>query len=207
MPTATDVVTFAIDLAVADLRNLRPWAWAQWRDRLATALGQDRAGRGTTVGLLIAAEHEGPKPKSFEPDAFRQVQRDLNALLQAVSAHGQLRPLKVVRVGPYWMGALPYRGKSVRWIRGSVRDTLLLVLLEALEQVPDKFVGRCPECDRLFPAPGKRRYCSRLCANRASMKQWRRTHGPDVVRTLSRQSCERRVAPARPRPYRPRRGS
>ena len=74
------------------------------------------------------------------------------------------------------------RGDQSIWLLGAgVRDAFLLLLFLALTQTTNKQIRRCPECQRIFRAVGKQRYCDRRCTNRASQRTWRKGQGKQAV--------------------------
>lgn len=182
----TKVVAFAIDLARTDLAGCREWEIARLRDELAVSLGRDSKGVvSVRAGHLVHWPLDGRSPEDFAVADFEILQKDVVAVLGPVSVPKRIRPMAGLKLGSLHLSVLPYRDRSLLLVRGTVRDTFMYVLSSALTQTPNRLVGRCPECGRLFLARGKRRYCDRTCTNRASMKTWlARRQVPDARRTL-----------------------
>jgi hypothetical protein len=167
------VVAFAINLARTDLADCRPWELERLRDELAVALG-----RSTTscvdarAGHLVKWSFDGSGPDDFNIEDFEPLQRDVLVVLRMVCLPKKQRAGAEIKLGPTQLTVMPYLDRSALLVEGSVRNAFMFLLASALTQVPNKLVGRCPECDRLFLATGKRRYCDRTCTNKASMKKW-----------------------------------
>jgi hypothetical protein len=170
---ATPVVAFAIDLARTEMAGCRPWEVARLRDALEASLGRDPEGAmNVRAGHLVHWPPDGRSPQDFSLADFEHLQKDVVAVLRPVSLPKRIRSAPGLKLAPLRLMILPDRDRSVLLVEGSVRDAFMFLLASALTQVPNKLVGRCPECDRLFLATGKRRYCDRTCTNKASMKKW-----------------------------------
>ena len=171
--SATMVVGFAIGLARTDLAACRPWEVARLRDELAVALGREAQGvSGVRAGHLVHWPLDERGPDVYTAADFGILQKDVAAILRILAVPKAKRGLAGLKLGPLRLMVLPYRDRSVLSVTGTVRDTFMYLLASALTQTPNKLVGRCLECGRLFLARGKRRYCDRACTNRASMKTW-----------------------------------
>lgn len=171
--TARMVVAFAIDLARTDLAGCRPWEVARLRDELAVALGREsKAVVGVRAGHLVHWPFDGRAPGAYTVSEFESLQKDVVAVLRTVCVPKASRTLASMKLDTLRIMLLPYRDRSVLSVTGTVRDAFMFLLASALTQVPNTFVGRCPECDRLFLARGKLRYCERACTNKASMRKW-----------------------------------
>jgi hypothetical protein len=171
--SATIVVAFAINLARTDLADCRSWEVARLRDELAVALGREsKAVVGVRAGHLVHWPFDGRAPGAYTVSEFESLQKDVVAVLGTVCVPKASRAIAPMTLGTLRPMLLPYRDRSVLSVTGSVRDTFMFLLASALTQVPNRIVRRCPECNRLFLARGKRRYCDRACTNKVSMKKW-----------------------------------
>ncbi len=171
--SATIVVAFAINLARTNLADCKPSEVMRLREGLSTALGREGPRVvGVRVGHLVHWPFDGLAPAAYAVAEFRSLQEDVAAVLKTVCVPKASRTLARMNLGTLRLMLLPYRDRSVLSVTGTVRDTFMFLLASALTQVPNTIVGRCPNCDRVFLATGKRRYCDRACTNRASMRTW-----------------------------------
>ena len=77
---------------------------------------------------------------------------------------------------------LPYNKQQVFRVEGTVRDTFLFLLFSAIRQLDKPLVRPCDHCATLFRVEHKRQYCSRRCANQASMDAWKSRQGDSARR-------------------------
>ena len=202
--TPHDLVKFGIHFAEIDLSKLKARGLRQLRNQLASALGRDSASVDSVrAGVLVSRRFDGPSPDQYGRAELGRLQVEVTRLMQSV-AGGAHRHLAPIDLGSIRVITLPYKDKSIWHLQGTVMAVFLHILLLALSQTDNRIVRRCPECPRLVAAEGKRRYCSRRCTNRASMKEFVRRTGRERLRLAKRRAYERRVLPGRARRYRPR---
>jgi hypothetical protein len=197
----------AIELSAEDEAALHSRARVvYWRTRLVRELGQDSPSvRGIRAGVMIAGRLGKPTAEEYEPGDLVRLREDVVRVLRPVSTQARTRSLMRTSIDSLSFVALPYRDRSVLVVSGTVRDVFMYVLLLTLAQEPNASVRRCQTCGEMFMRAGKRLFCSRRCTNKASMTRWHARHGVDAARRAKRRLYEKKVAPARPRPYQPRR--
>lgn len=202
--SATIVVAFAINLSRTDLADCQPWDLTRMQHELGAALGREPTGEiAVRAGHLVHWSFDDRAPAAYTVTDFESLQKDVVAVLRTVCVPKASRALAPMTLGTLRLMLLPYRDRSALAVTGTVRDTFMFLLASALTLVPNTLVGRCPECDRLFFVRGKRRYCDRVCTNRASMRTWLATpHSAGMATTpvatssdLSKQPAYRKLLP------------
>jgi len=205
--TSQDLLKFAIHLAEVRFAGLRGRGLQLVRKRLASALGRDSASHGgVRAGVMVSHRFDGLSPDRYGLANFAHLQAEVARLLESV-AGGAQRQLKPIVPGPIRVLTLPYQGRTLLFIEGTVEAVFLHVLLFALSQADNSIVRRCPVCTRIFAALGQRRYCERRCTNRASRMKYMARHGREQLLLAKRSAYEKRVKPGRARPYKPRRST
>ena len=183
--TGLERLRFAVELANTDLERFRAGDWLNCREELGEFL-LAKAGAAASfqdLGGILAQPIEPPFPHDFPEEAFRVLQTDVRDVLRAtalgvraVNQRGaSLRALKTKAVPTLKLAVLPLPTHGQISASGSVRDTFLLILFFLLAQRP-RIIRECPEpnCRTLFVKQGKQKYCARLCASRASVRDYDR---------------------------------
>jgi hypothetical protein len=92
-------------------------------------------------------------------------------------------PLQEIKVGPSLHPRLAKPDPAVDQSKAGLifsapwQDAFLLLLSLCLWQVNLDNLAACPECDKLFLRVRRQRYCSRVCTNRATVREWREKPG------------------------------
>lgn len=184
MQSAADRLRFAVAFAGADLDGFRPGDWLNLRADLAAFTSAPRgqpAHAADFGGIIPFVRPVRPLPRDCPEEACRHLQHDTQVLLAAVADRSGLNLIalsggiltsvqKHLTVAP--TGRLTGPSSAVVLVRGPFRDIYLEILIALLSQGPLPPIGRCPEpaCARLFYRVRRQRFCSRTCANRASMR-------------------------------------
>ena len=189
MNSARDRLQFAVRFAQRNLDQLRPGDWMNLRDDLELFLG-NRLGVGYSpvdLGGIAAAQIGEPKPQNFSREDFQKLQGEarliLNGLLNLREGHrtalrtgiGTARGPRGTRIdAQYRITINPSNDRyAMLWVEGSTSDVFLLILFHLLSREPSDRIYRCPECKSIFYRVRRQKYCSRQCANRVSVRQWR----------------------------------
>ncbi|MDQ3829208.1 MAG: hypothetical protein M3361_07845 [Candidatus Tectomicrobia bacterium] len=198
METPRQRLAFAITFAGMDLAKLRPGDWTNLVEGLKRFLSP---GPGFNVRFLSEETQKRAWGTPITWDDVCSLQRDFQSLLNGLVATQetpdqwavQLPPTVVEEVSLFVMAL---GDTKVLFPLGRFKDMALLTLAFLLTSQPTQELRRCPECHTIFLKVKHQRYCSRSCANRVYVREWRashpdyqapkrrrRTHGPTDVDT------------------------
>ncbi|MEJ2083386.1 MAG: CGNR zinc finger domain-containing protein [Acidobacteriota bacterium] len=175
--TNSEFLQFVVDFLNADLTRLRAGDFMNLREDIAAALAP-----GTLAAFTVPLDP--PLPADLTEEDLAELQREILAfagIRKEDPETGELIPEP-----PRTMTELPIRGCISQFdregflftISGTVRNVLLTRLGIAVGTLqPD--IGRCPECGKLLIREGRRKFCSRRCANLASVKRYNRRQKED----------------------------
>jgi hypothetical protein len=125
------------------------------------------------TGGIVATPLAHPLPDEYSEDDFRTLQTHARSVLH--DATQSVLPLGPgIELSGYLM---LLRASEGEWghimAQGTTYDMFLLTLMFLINQEPSGRLKRCPECGAAFYRIKKQKYCSRVCANRVSMRSWR----------------------------------
>ena len=154
MKTAAERLQFVIRFAQMDLDTLRPGDWLNLLDDLMAFLGMGAEGFSLTeAGEIMWRVIEPPHPDIFPEFAFRELQAEIDGILQALlddrrSEHAG-RETPVTRICTAYVihsadAGAPRPGSNVLTILGATRDVCLHILLHLLSQERTHQILRCP---------------------------------------------------------------
>jgi hypothetical protein len=186
--TNADRLQFAVRFAEMNLDALRPGDWLNLHEDFLNFLmlkspvwlrDEGRVIMADDNGTLVATDqpiaHLGvsgilewyPTPGAFTEEDFRDLQKDVRALLysfadsQGIATAGpEIRASYIFR--PYGLVA-----------KGPPHHVFLAELLSLLQQEPRDRLLHCPECNAIFYRIRKQAFCSRVCANRVTTRRFR----------------------------------
>jgi hypothetical protein len=213
MMTRAERVQLAIRFAQIDLEILREEDWRIFQHELwwfLTLGTQQYEVRSRSMsfsgGDIIACPHPFYYPLS--KDDLRAIQKDTRQLLDAMlkSREGPILPPHAVSVRidmclqsigrptPYANGLIIY---------GPPRDIFYSTLVILLNRDPTDRIQRCPECRTIFYRIRKQKYCCHVCANRVSVRRWRKSEAgkqAEAERSHQRYATKRKPAQVTRRP-------
>ena len=193
--THTERVQFAIRFAQRDLAMLSEQDQRILHAELCGFLisgliGPLLAGRGIIVGNLW--------PFPLPDDTLRTIQKDTGTLLKEMLESRDVvpHPTRGIPLGirirlQSLQGVLK---RNLVHITGPERDVFYCVLALLLGQEPTDRVQRCPECRTIFYRIRKQKYCSHVCANRVSVRRWRKSHGGKAYKRAEAARAHNRYA-------------
>jgi len=206
--TPAERLQFAVQFAQLDLGALRPGDWLNLNDDFLEFFG---VRRNDHVELL-QVEGIPVSPRCFDPAMREEDTREDFEALQKEVRDILYRLVEPVQIGPLVLTSISHGTLSIRYVfqrvqeknyfvaEGRTRDLFLLIVLDLLWHHPGR-IQRCKECEMIFYRVQKQLYCTRACANRASVRNHRQR---EEVKVKEQERAHQRYIAKQPEGNQPR---
>lgn len=168
-----DRIRFVVRFANKDLTKLRRGDLLNLREDLMEFLKVQQSEKLFQLGLCVGKPWKLPLPEDFSERDFQLLQLRVRDILPGPEIDHVEESKRLRGDVEYYIGWDGHRYSLE--LTGQVVEVFLLILLLLLVQFPLSVAGcRRRRCRNFFYRATKRQvYCSRRCANLASVKRWK----------------------------------
>lgn len=169
-----DRIRFVVSFANMDLTKLRRGDLLNLSEDLVEFLKVQPSEKLFQLGLYVGKPWKPPLPEDFSESDFQMLQLRVRDILPGPEID-HVEGSKRLRGDVEYYLTVDSRHGNYLELTGHVKDVFLLILIFLLVQFPLSVAGcRRRRCRNFFYRATKRQvYCSRRCANLASVKRWK----------------------------------